>query len=111
MGVTTHDLTLFFGLLVISNFFQHGAQAALAALASVLYPSGQSATGVGWAYGAGRIASIFAPLMGTFVLNEHFSSFGVFAFFSVPLVAGAVFSFLAISIGKPMRKPVRTGGH
>jgi MFS family permease len=111
MGMASHDLALFFSLLVVMNFFQHGSQAALGALASVLYPSGQSATGVGWAYGAGRIASIFAPLIGTFALKEHLSPLGVFALFSVPLATGAVFSFLAINIGKPMRKPVRTGGH
>jgi hypothetical protein len=35
----------------------------------------------------------------------------VFGLFSIPLVTGAVFSFMAISIGKPTRKPVRRGGH
>ena len=37
-------------------------QASIAALAASLYPPNVRATGVGWAYGAGRVASIFAPL-------------------------------------------------
>lgn len=78
--------------------FQHGGQAGLAAMAAALYPPAQRATGVGWAYGAGRIASIFAPLFGNVVLHGNYGPVGIFALLAVPLACGAVFSFLLMSL-------------
>ena len=76
---------------------QHGGQASIAALAAALYPARSRATGVGWAYGAGRVASIFAPLFGTFVLTEGFGPAGIFAMLGVPLVSAGIFTFLLMS--------------
>ncbi|MCR6645359.1 MAG: MFS transporter [Terricaulis sp.] len=64
MGFTVSMMVPFFIFLAIMNAFQSGGQAGLATLASNLYPSAQRATGVGWAYGAGRTASIVAPILG-----------------------------------------------
>lgn len=78
--------------------FQHGGQAGIAAMAAALYPPSHRATGIGWAYGAGRIASIFAPLFGAFVLGEGFGPIGIFALLAVPLATASIFSFLLMSL-------------
>jgi hypothetical protein len=80
------------------NIFQHGGQAGLAALASGLYPSHQRATGVGWAYGAGRIASIFAPLLGAFALTLDLPPVGLFALFAIPLTSAGLFVALLFTV-------------
>ncbi|KQZ84303.1 hypothetical protein ASD56_09965 [Microbacterium sp. Root166] len=45
------------------SFFNLGAWGALYAVTPEMYPTSLRATGSGWAAGAGRIASIIAPLM------------------------------------------------
>jgi AAHS family 4-hydroxybenzoate transporter-like MFS transporter len=90
---------------------QHGGQAGIAALAASLFPPRSRATGVGWAYGAGRVASIFAPLFGTFVLNAQLGAPGIFAMLSLPLACAGVLTFWLMSL-KNAPKPVRVGhGH
>ena len=89
------------------GMFQHGGQASVAALAAALYPPSHRATGVGWAYGAGRVASIFAPLFGTFVLAEGsgFGAVGIFALMAIPLASAGLFTFLLMSLsGAPVIK-------
>lgn len=91
--------------------FQHGAQASIPALAAALYPPRSRATGIGWAYGAARIASIFAPLFGTFVLSEGLGPIMIFALLGVPLISGGIFTFWLMSL-KGAPQPVRAGhGH
>ncbi|MEJ0023533.1 MAG: MFS transporter [Alphaproteobacteria bacterium] len=97
MGALASHLVLFFVFLVIMNIFQHGGQAGLAALASNLYPAHQRATGVGWAYGAGRIASIFAPILGAMALGAHLDTVGFFLLFAIPLTTAGVFVLLSTS--------------
>lgn len=100
-----------FGAVALMAMFQHGGQASIAALAASLYPPRSRATGVGWAYGAGRVASIFAPLFGTFVLSEGFGPIGIFAMLGVPLASAGIFTFWLMSL-KGAPQPVRAGhGH
>jgi AAHS family 4-hydroxybenzoate transporter-like MFS transporter len=107
MGAVAGNTALFFLFLVIMNIFQHGGQAGLAALASNLYPSHQRATGVGWAYGAGRIASIFAPILGAMALNMHFDIVGYFLLFAIPLTTAGLFVLLSVSGEKaPLKRVV-----
>ena len=87
-----------YGAVVLMALFQHGGQAGLAAMAAALYPPSHRATGVGWAYGAGRIASIFAPLFGNYVLHNDFGPVAIFALLAVPLASAAIFSFLLMSL-------------
>jgi MFS family permease len=98
MGAFVPIIPLFFVLLVIMNIFQHGGQAGLAALASGLYPPRQRATGVGWAYGAGRIASIAAPVLGALALSQDLPPVGLFALFAIPLTTAGFFVALLFTV-------------
>ena len=77
---------------------QHGGQASIPALAAALYPTRSRATGVGWTYGAARVASIWAPLFGTFVLTGGFGPIGIFAMLGVPLACAGLFTFWLMSL-------------
>lgn len=77
--------------------FQHGGQAGIAALAAALYPPKVRATGIGWAYGAGRVASIFAPMYG-YVVTSGIGATGLFILLAVPLASAGIFSFLLMTM-------------
>jgi MFS family permease len=97
IGVLAPGAGMFVAVAVMA-LFQHGGQAGIAAMAAALYPPSHRATGVGWAYGAGRIASIFAPLFGNFVLGEGFGPVGIFALLGLPLASAGIFSFWLMSL-------------
>jgi len=103
-GITAPGPLMFLAVAMV-GMFQHGGQASVAALAAALYPPSHRATGVGWAYGAGRVASIFAPLFGTFVLAEGsgFGPVGIFALMAIPLASAGIFTFWLMSLsGAPV---------
>ncbi|WP_156840549.1 MFS transporter [Novosphingobium aquimarinum] len=97
IGVLAPGIGMYVAVAIMA-IFQHGGQAGIAAMAAALYPPSHRATGVGWAYGAGRIASIFAPLFGNVVLDGNYGPVGIFALLAVPLASGALFSFLLMSL-------------
>lgn len=89
--------------------FQHGGQAGIAALAAALYPPKVRATGIGWAYGAGRIASIFAPMYG-YIVTSGMGATGLFMLLAVPLASAGIFSFLLMTMpGAPKVKRSNVG--
>jgi AAHS family 4-hydroxybenzoate transporter-like MFS transporter len=48
------------------------------------------ATGVGWALGAGRVASVFGPMAGGAMLKGQWSAASIFATTSVPVFIAAL---------------------
>jgi len=76
---------LMYGTVAMTAMFQHGGVASVAALGAALYPPASRATGVGWAYGAGRVASVLAPLYGAWILSEGFSFRTISVFNGIPL--------------------------
>jgi MFS transporter, AAHS family, 4-hydroxybenzoate transporter len=97
IGITAPGPLMFVAVAMMA-MFQHGGQASVAALAAALYPPSHRATGVGWAYGAARVASIFAPLFGAFVLTEGFGPVGIFVMLAVPLASAGIFAFWLMSL-------------
>jgi len=97
IGILAPSAGMFVAVFAMA-IFQHGGQAGIAAMAASLYPPSHRATGIGWAYGAGRIASIFAPLFGAFALGGDFGPIGIFALLAVPLATAGIFSFLLMSL-------------
>jgi MFS family permease len=110
IGLTAPTILMFFAVGLMA-MFQHGGQASIPALAAALYPPRSRATGIGWAYGAARVASIFAPLFGAFVLGEGFGPVTIFALLGVPLASAGLFTYWLMSL-KGAPQPVRAGhGH
>jgi MFS transporter, AAHS family, 4-hydroxybenzoate transporter len=73
-----------------AGLFVIGGQGGINALASMLYPTEMRATGVGWALGAGRVASVFGPMAGGAMLKGQWSAAAIFATTSVPVFIAAL---------------------
>lgn len=87
-----------FVALAINAAAQHAAHAGLASIASTLYPTRNRATGVGWAYGAGRAASIVGPLYGALALKHELGALGYFFMLAVPLASAGIVIYLLLTI-------------
>ena len=75
-----------------AGFFIFGAQACIQALAAILYPTAVRASGVGWAFGIGRLGSIAGPLLGGFMIAAQWSLANVFIAAAIPALISAVCS-------------------
>ncbi|QEH76751.1 aromatic acid/H+ symport family MFS transporter [Sphingomonas sp. C8-2] len=95
--------------LAINATMQHAAHAGLASIASTLYPTRNRATGVGWAYGAGRAASIVGPMYGALALEHHWGALGYFFLLAAPASAGIVI-WLLLTV-KPLARVGHVAGH
>jgi AAHS family 4-hydroxybenzoate transporter-like MFS transporter len=84
-GLWSADPTLAAVGVFCAGLFVIGGQGGINALASMLYPTEMRATGVGWALGAGRVASVFGPLAGGAMLADHWAATSIFAAASVPV--------------------------
>jgi MFS transporter, AAHS family, 4-hydroxybenzoate transporter len=67
-----------------------GAQPALNALASTLYPTEIRATGVGWSLGVGRVGAIVGPVVAAQLVGLNWSSQTLFLAASVPAACSCV---------------------
>lgn len=88
IGLTRSPAALFAAIAIMA-FFQVGAHSGLSALAAATYDARWRASGVGWAYGAGRITSIFGPLLGASLIHASAAKAVTFAVLGVPLILAA----------------------
>lgn len=66
-------------------------------LAAQVYPDAVRATGIGWAFGIGRIGAFTGPLLGGWALGQHWPLVAIFALFCGPLLIAAL---SAAGVGK-----------
>ena len=104
----TAGMGLMYGSLAIMSLFQVASQAGLAALAPTLYPSNMRATGVGAAYGAGRIGSMAGPAIGSALLASGASVLAIFAGFGLPLLVAAALLLVLLATPRPARPIAQT---
>jgi AAHS family 4-hydroxybenzoate transporter-like MFS transporter len=97
IGLTANSTTLLLGTAFIAGLLTVGSQMCTIALSASFYESELRATGVGWAFGVGRIGAVVGPVLGGILIG-----YGI----SVPilfLTAGTV------SLGAALA--VRAAGH
>ncbi|MEO0318272.1 MAG: hypothetical protein RL404_1949 [Pseudomonadota bacterium] len=61
-------------------------------IAALVYPEKVRATGIGWAFGIGRIGAFTGPLVGGWALSQHWPLLVVFGLFVGPLAIAALAS-------------------
>jgi len=66
-------------------------------IAAQVYPDAMRATGIGWAFGIGRIGAFTGPLVGGWALSQQWPLIAVFGIFVGPL---AIAAFAAMQVGK-----------
>jgi len=90
IGLWSGDATLAAIGVFCAGLFVIGGQGGINALAAMLYPTEMRATGVGWALGAGRVASVFGPMAGGAMLAGKWSAASIFAIISMPIFIAAL---------------------
>jgi AAHS family 4-hydroxybenzoate transporter-like MFS transporter len=70
-----------------------GSQTGINALCGLLYPTALRSTGIGWAYGVGRIGSIIGPILGGLLIGQHLPLPQIFMIVAVPSLCVAAIIF------------------
>lgn len=83
-----------------SGFCIIGLQFALNASAGLIYPTAFRSTGVGWAFGVGRVGSVFGPFLGAALIARDVSTQTLFLAPVVPLSLGAAAALLLLWQGR-----------
>ncbi|HLY58132.1 MAG TPA: MFS transporter [Stellaceae bacterium] len=86
IGFVDWDSWALYPAVVVEGACVIGGQSGLNALAAILYPTRMRATGIGWAFGAGRFGSIFGPAIGGFMLARHWNVGPVFLVTAAPIL-------------------------
>ncbi len=76
--------------LFIVGFGISGGQTGISAVGVDLYPTAARATGLGWAYGVGRIGSIVGPAVGGLLIAAGLASTTIFSLTIIPTILAAV---------------------
>ncbi|WP_277058057.1 MFS transporter [Trichlorobacter lovleyi] len=89
---------------VLAGLFVNGGNSALMGLASAVYPAEIRATGIGWAYGIGKIGSFLAPAIGGFYLARNWSVFDICA---VNGSSALIIAIVVVILQRHMRSTAR----
>jgi AAHS family 4-hydroxybenzoate transporter-like MFS transporter len=84
IGQPALPLALLLAVVMVSGFCVVGAQPALIALASSVYPTTVRATGMGWSLGVGRAGSIVGPVLAGWLIALHWTNSALFIAAAVP---------------------------
>jgi AAHS family 4-hydroxybenzoate transporter-like MFS transporter len=90
IGEPALSLSLLYLVIFAAGVCIVGAQPALNALASTLYPTEIRATGVGWSLGVGRAGAIVGPVVAAQLVALNWSSQALFLAASVPALFSCV---------------------
>jgi MFS transporter, AAHS family, 4-hydroxybenzoate transporter len=77
-------------LSVTAGFFVAASNSGMMAFAATSYPVSIRATGIGWAYGMGRIGAITGPMLGGILLARHWSIGAICSFMGLAGILGAI---------------------
>jgi MFS transporter, AAHS family, 4-hydroxybenzoate transporter len=82
--------TMLFSLIFLIGFFVQGGFNGLYPTLSRIYPSHIRTTGVGYAFGIGRLGAILGPILFGFLFDNGFSIATLFILFSFPLLVSGI---------------------
>ena len=77
----------------LAGFCIVGGQNCSNATAATFYPTALRSTGVGWAFGVGRIGSIVGPIIGGMLLALHWAPKELFLAAAIPALVAALAGF------------------
>jgi AAHS family 4-hydroxybenzoate transporter-like MFS transporter len=109
IGQPALPLAAMLAAVVVSGFCIVGAQPALIALASSVYPTTVRATGMGWSLGIGRAGSIAGPLVAGWLIGMHWSNGALFVAAALPALLSCAMVFCMGRTGFTNSATVREG--
>jgi AAHS family 4-hydroxybenzoate transporter-like MFS transporter len=90
IGFLGFSIPLLMVTIALAGFCSVGTQVCGNALAASLYPTAVRSTGIGWAYGIGRVGSIVGPILGGVLLTLQWGMRDLFLIAAVPLACAAI---------------------
>jgi MFS transporter, AAHS family, 4-hydroxybenzoate transporter len=100
IGFTHVTPTAFMAMTALVYLLLGGSHYGIQSILGVYYPTGERARGAGWGASIGKIGSVAAPLLGTWLLAYHVSR----SPFVVLAVFPAVFAVAVVAIGVIARR-------
>jgi MFS transporter, AAHS family, 4-hydroxybenzoate transporter len=95
-----HTATIFL-LMAVMGYCGNSAQGALNAFSSSAYPTRMRATGVGWAFAAGRTGGILGPIIGGKIIAGGHGGSAFYAALAIPLLLVALLvPFITRALGR-----------
>lgn len=94
IGLPGESLGLLFALTFMAGFAVGGGQLAIVGFAASFYPTEIRSTGVGWAFGIGRLGAVAGPIAGGLLLGYEVGRQGLFLACGLPGLVAAVAVFL-----------------
>jgi MFS transporter, AAHS family, 4-hydroxybenzoate transporter len=95
---------LFLVVVVLAiGIFLIGTQSVLNASCANVYPPSMRSTGVGWAFGVGRIGSVLSPAIAGVLLAMQWSPSQLFLIASVPTFLAAIGGFIVLQLVRRKR--------
>jgi MFS transporter, AAHS family, 4-hydroxybenzoate transporter len=108
IGEPVLSLPLLYLVIFVAGICIVGAQPAINALASTLYPTEIRATGVGWSLGVGRAGAIVGPVVAAQLVALDWSSQSLFLAASVPASFSCI---VVIGLAFVVRRKLHTESH
>lgn len=96
IGVVGQSSHLLLAITFVAGLFTVGAQMCAIALSSQLYETALRSTGVGWAFGVGRIGAVVGPILGGLLIGAHVPIPALFMVAGV-VALGAALAVFALS--------------
>jgi AAHS family 4-hydroxybenzoate transporter-like MFS transporter len=84
IGAAGQSIPLLAGAIFFAGFCIVGGQTSANALAATYYPTAVRSSGLGWAFGVGRVGSIIGPLLGGALLAMQWSNASLFLAAALP---------------------------
>ena len=106
IGVAGTSVPMLFLTIFGTGVFVVGGMMGAIALAANLYPTAIRSTGVGWAFGIGRIGSICGPIIGGILLSLHWDIKHIFMIGSAPVLCAATASLCISLLASQKKRPV-----
>ncbi|HTV80445.1 MAG TPA: MFS transporter [Steroidobacteraceae bacterium] len=100
IGVHHVGPTAFMAMMALVYLLLGGSHYGIQSILGIYYPTGERARGAGWAASIGKVGSIAAPLLGTWLLAYHVSRSPFVVLAAFP----AVFAVAVIGIGVIARR-------
>jgi AAHS family 4-hydroxybenzoate transporter-like MFS transporter len=99
IGVTD-SLPLIMLAIFAAGFCVIGAQISLNAVAADIYPTAIRSTGIGWAFGAGRVGSIVGPVIGGMMISSGIDTAWLFVVSAIPALIACAAVLLLVRTRK-----------
>ncbi len=101
IGISTHSIPLATLAIFCAGLGIVGGQTGANALAATHYPTALRATGVGWAFGIGRVGSIVGPMVGGVFLAMQLATESLFLAAAVPALVAALAAIALRGAARP----------